>query len=78
MVEFYLANHLTEFCYLKKHLFICFLNFVYVPFLEMSSDISTKSALSKAELQVSVVANDVSISFTKPTNVQSECWRNYS
>jgi len=44
----------------------------------MSSSISTKSTLSKAELQVLVVANDASISFTKPTNVQSECWTNYS
>jgi len=55
-----------------------FLNFAYILFFEVSSGISTKSTLSKAELQVLVVANDASISFTKPTNVQSECWTNYS
>ncbi len=44
----------------------------------MSSISSKKSTLSKAELQGLVASNDASISFTKPANVRSECWSNYS
>jgi len=73
----YLADHVTEFCYLKKFCFFLFLSFIYIPVFEMSSIICNKSTLSKAELQVLVAVNDASISFRKPTNVRSECWTNY-
>jgi hypothetical protein len=39
---------------------------------------STKSILSKAELQTLVVPNDASISFVKLTNLRSEWWTNFS
>ncbi|CAF4341287.1 unnamed protein product, partial [Rotaria sordida] len=44
----------------------------------MSSTNSTKSTLSKAEIQGVVTSNDPSISFKKPTGVRSEFWTNYS
>ncbi len=44
----------------------------------MSAESSTKSILSKAELQTLVTSNDPSVSFTKPKNVRSECWSNFS
>ncbi len=46
--------------------------------LGMPSKISTKSTLSKTELQTLVTSNDPSTSFTKPANKRSECWTNYS
>ncbi len=39
---------------------------------------STKSNLSKADLQVLVTSNDSSISLVKPVNKRSECWSNFS
>lgn len=44
----------------------------------MSSESSSKSVLSKPELQTLVTSNDPSISFAKPKNVRSDCWSGFS
>lgn len=39
---------------------------------------STSSLMSKDEIQELVSSNDPSISFMKPENARSECWKNFS
>ncbi|CAF1176378.1 unnamed protein product [Rotaria sp. Silwood1] len=52
------------------------INLLCIKFREMSSTNSTKSTLSKAEIQGLVISSDLSISFIKPAGVRSEFWTN--